>query len=80
MNDIANFVDRRLHSPGPVGRACRFTAGPLSITPAFHFVITDDEVTKVTKLTSTGVNQKDTKIWGGVTISWSKALGPKAEE
>ncbi|MBK6422579.1 MAG: hypothetical protein IPI38_07780 [Gemmatimonadetes bacterium] len=56
------------------------TAGPLSITPALHFQFSGDDATKVTKLTNTGVNQKDTKIWGGVTISWSKAFGGEAEE
>jgi hypothetical protein len=75
----ANFVDDGL-THVDLSAAVGFSAGPLSITPAFHFVINNDEATKVTKFTSTGVNQKDTKIWGGVTISWSKAFGGKAEE
>jgi hypothetical protein len=54
-----------------------FSAGPLSITPAVHFVIANDDFTKFTKLNK----EHDAKIWGGVTISWSKALGAsKAEE
>lgn len=57
-----------------------FAAGPFAITPALHFQISGDDFTKITKLTSTGVNQKDTKIWGGVTVSWGKAFGAAAEE
>jgi hypothetical protein len=58
-----------------------FTAGSLSFSPALHFVITGDEITKVTKFdATTGLpNRKDVKLWGGVTISWSKALGAEPE-
>jgi hypothetical protein len=57
------------------------SAGPVSITPAFHFVVNNDDFTKITKYTSSGgTNSKDTKIWGGVTISWSKDFGGKTEE
>lgn len=54
-----------------------FSAGSLSITPSIHGVITSDDFTKITKS-----NALDTgfKVWGGVTISWSKALGGKAAE
>jgi hypothetical protein len=52
------------------------TAGAFSITPVFHFLINGDEFVKVTSPT----NSSDTKIWGGVTISWSKDYGPAAEE
>jgi len=52
------------------------TAGAFSITPVFHFLINNDEFVKVTSPT----NSSDTKIWGGVTISWSKDYGPAAEE
>lgn len=75
----ANFADdgfTHLDLSAAVG----FSAGPISITPSFHFVFNNDDATKITKFTSTGVNQKDTKIWGGVTLSWSKALGAKEEE
>jgi hypothetical protein len=59
-----------------------FTAGPLSFAPALHFVITGDEATKFNKIdATTGLpNSKDVKLWGGVTISWSKALGAEPEE
>jgi hypothetical protein len=52
------------------------TAGAFSITPVFHFLINGDEFVKVTSPTNTS----DTKIWGGVTISWSKSYGAAAEE
>ena len=51
-----------------------FTAGAFSITPVLHFVITVDDATKVTKFDDTDLvpNSKDVKLWGGVSISWSK--------
>jgi len=52
------------------------TAGSLSITPAFHFVINGDDFVKVTSPTKT----HDMKVWGGVTLSWSKSYGAAAEE
>jgi Bacterial protein of unknown function (Gcw_chp) len=52
------------------------TAGSFSITPALHFVINGDDATKVTSPTKT----HDVKLWGGATISWSKAYGAAAEE
>ncbi len=55
------------------------TAGVVSITPAIHFVVNGDEFTKITSPTKT----HDIKLWGGATISWSKALGaapPEATE
>ena len=62
--------------------AVPFTAGPLSFSPAIHFVVTGDDATKFTKIDeTTGLpNSKDVKLWGGVTISWSKALGAAPEE
>lgn len=75
----ANFADdgfTHLDLSAAVG----FTAGPLSISPSFHFVVNNDDATKITKLSSTGVVLKDTKFWGGVTISWSKVLGAKEEK
>lgn len=53
-----------------------FTAGVFSFTPALHVVINGDDLTKVTSPTKT----KDVKLWGGVTISWSKDYGPAEEE
>jgi hypothetical protein len=53
-----------------------FTAGVFSFTPALHVVINGDDAVKVTSPT----NSKDVKLWGGVTISWSKDYGPAEEE
>ncbi len=53
------------------------TAGVFSITPALHLVIGGDDRVKVTSPTNTS----DSKLWGGVTISWSKEYGAaQAEE
>ncbi len=47
------------------------SAGIFSITPVVHLLVNGDEVTK---LTSPG-DQSDVKVWGGLTISWARALG-----
>jgi len=39
-------------------------------------VINGDDRVKITSPTNT----KDVKLWGGVTISWSKEYGAAAEE
>ena len=52
------------------------TAGVFSITPALHLVINGDDFTKFTSPTK----QHDVKLWGGATISWSKALGEAPPE
>lgn len=71
-----NFADKGL-THVDLSASMGFTAGSLSITPSIHGVITSDDATKITK-----PNALDTgfKVWGGVTISWSKAFGGKAEE
>ena len=51
-----------------------FSAGIFSITPVVHFLVNGDEVTK---FTSPG-DESDVKLWGGLTISWSRALGAQA--
>jgi hypothetical protein len=53
-----------------------FAAGALSVTPVLHVVINGDDRTKIT---SPSEIDKDAKLWGGVTISWSRALGPQPE-
>ena len=76
-----NFVDNGF-THLDLSAAVPFTAGPVSISPVVHFVVTGDEATKFTKFDpNTGtVNSKDVKVWFGGTISWSKALGAAAEE
>jgi hypothetical protein len=54
-----------------------FSAGIFSITPVIHFLVNGDEITR---LTSPG-DESDVKLWGGLTVSWSRALGaPAASE
>ena len=53
-----------------------FTAGAFSLTPVLHFIVAGDDFTKVTSPT----DDSDVKLWGGVSISWSRALGAVPEE
>jgi uncharacterized protein Gcw-chp len=46
------------------------SAGIFSITPVVHFLVNGDEITK---FTSPG-DESDVKLWGGLTVSWSRAL------
>jgi len=52
-----------------------FSAGSLSITPVLHLIIAGDDFTKFTSPT----DESDAKLWGGVSLSWSKPLGPQSE-
>jgi Bacterial protein of unknown function (Gcw_chp) len=52
------------------------TAGVVSITPVLHLVINGDDFTKITSPSDT---DKDVKLWGGATISWSKSFGAEEE-
>jgi hypothetical protein len=52
-----------------------FTTGAVSITPVIHLVVNGDDFTKFTSPT----DESDVKLWGGVSLSWSKALGPEPE-
>jgi hypothetical protein len=80
-NELANFNESGL-THLDFSLSLPFSAGPLSIAPQFHFLVNNDEFTKITKTTSgpTGVNQEDTKIWFGATISWSHDFGGGGEE
>ena len=53
-----------------------FTAGVFSITPVVHFVINGDDATKVTSPTNI---DKDVKLWGGVSLSWSNEAEEEEE-
>jgi hypothetical protein len=71
-----NFVDDGF-THLDLSAAVPFTAGPLSISPAVHVVITGDDATK---FTSPSDLDNDVKFWFGGTISWSKTLGEVPEE
>jgi hypothetical protein len=53
-----------------------FTAGTFSITPVLHLIITGDDFTKIQSPSNTDAGAK---VWGGVSIGWSKALGAEPE-
>jgi hypothetical protein len=53
------------------------TAGVFSITPQLHLVIGGAEFAKIT---SPSDLDSDAKLWGGVSISWSKELGEAPAE
>jgi Bacterial protein of unknown function (Gcw_chp) len=52
------------------------TAGVLEITPVLHLIVGVDDRVKVTSPTNTS----DVKLWGGVSIGWSRTLGEAPEE
>lgn len=52
------------------------TAGIFSIAPELHLMINGDGFTKFASPT----DESDVKLWGGVSISWSRAFGEALEE
>jgi hypothetical protein len=77
-DDLANFEDNGF-THLDLSAGVPLTAGPLSITPVLHLIIGVDEATKITKFDATGLTpvSKDAKLWGGVSLGWSKTLGPE---
>lgn len=79
-DEFANFIeDGFTHVDLSAGAS--FSAGPISIAPVLHLIIGIDDATKITKFDDTGLSPvlNDTKLWGGVSLGWSKALGPEPE-
>lgn len=69
-SDLASFQDDGfthldLSAGVPLG------VGAVAVTPAVHLVVGGDEFTRTTSPGSA----HDVKLWGGATISWSRALG-----
>ena len=65
-----NFADDGFtHADLSVG--VPFAAGPISITPVFHVVITGDDFTKVASPSNIDAGSK---LWGGVSLSWSNEV------
>ncbi len=54
-----------------------FAAGAISITPVIHVVIAGDDFTKVTSPSNI---DSDTKLWGGVSLSWSNEAAEEEPE
>ena len=70
-DELNNFVENGF-THLDLSAGVPFSAGIFSITPVVHFLVNGDEVTK---FTSPG-DASDVKLWGGLTISWARALGP----
>lgn len=73
-----NFADDGFtHADLSVG--VPLTAGIFSITPVLHLIITGDDAVKFASPSNVDAGAK---VWGGVSIGWSKALGaePETEE
>jgi uncharacterized protein Gcw-chp len=80
-DDLANFEDNGF-THLDLSAGVPLTAGPLSITPVLHLIIGIDDATKITKFDEIGVTpvSKDAKLWGGVSLGWSRVLGPEATD
>ena len=68
--DVNNFAENGF-THRDVSAGVPITAGIFSITPVVHFLVNGDQATKFTSPTE----ESDVKLWGGVTIGWSRALG-----
>jgi hypothetical protein len=70
----SNFFDNGL-THVDLSVATSFTTGSFSISPAFHFQISQDEWTKINTPSKL---DESTKIWFGATISWASGSGDEA--
>jgi hypothetical protein len=73
-NESFNFIENGL-THIDLSASTEFAAGPLAISPAFHFQINSDDATKFNKPSKP---DESVKIWFGVTFSW--ASGGDEEE
>jgi hypothetical protein len=73
-DEFFNFAENGL-THIDLSASTEFAAGPLAITPAFHFQISSDEATKFNKPSKP---DESVKVWFGVTLSW--ASGGDEEE
>ena len=74
-DESANFADDGF-THLDVSAGVPFSAGAVSITPVLHVIVGGDDFTKITSPT----DESDVKLWGGVSLSWSRALGAVPEE
>lgn len=65
-DDSFNFADNGF-THLDLSASVDLSAGPVTISPVFHFQLNGDDGTKY--------KGDDTKIWGGVSLSWSKSSG-----
>jgi hypothetical protein len=68
--ELNNFVENGL-THLDLSAGVPFSAGIFSFTPVLHLVVNGDELTRFTSPDE----ENDVKLWGGFTISWSRALG-----
>jgi hypothetical protein len=74
--EIANFEGNGL-THVDLSATGALAVGPVTVSPTLHVLILNDEFARVTK---PGVTN-DLKAWGGLTLTWSKALtNPPAAE
>lgn len=73
-DEFANFSDDGF-THLDLSAGVPLTAGAFSITPVLHLIVAGDDFTKFTSPT----DESDVKLWGGVSIGWSKALGAEPE-
>jgi hypothetical protein len=70
--EIANFAENTL-THVDLSATGALSLGPVVVSPTFHFLILNDDFTRITKPGTT----RDAKAWAGVTLAWSKSLtGP----
>lgn len=67
--EVANFARNTLTHVNLAATGA-LSVGPVTISPTVHFLITNDDFTRITK----PVVSRDAKAWAGVSLSWSKAL------
>jgi hypothetical protein len=73
-DEFANFADDGF-THLDLSAGVPLTAGAFSITPVLHLIVAGDDFTKFTSPT----DESDVKLWGGVSIGWSKPLGAEPE-
>jgi hypothetical protein len=74
--EFYNFAENGL-THIDVSAGLPFSAGALAITPVVHVQISSDEATK---FNSPSNADEDIKLWGGVSIGWSRTLGEAPAE
>jgi hypothetical protein len=67
--EIANFAKNTL-THVDLGATGALSVGPVTVSPTVHFLILNDDWTKITK----PAVSRSAKAWAGVSLTWSKAL------
>jgi hypothetical protein len=75
QSDFFNFADNGF-THLDLSAAVPLTLGAATVSPVLHVVITGDDATKASSPSNL---DKGAKLWGGVSISWSRALSQEPE-